>query len=1154
MMTKLRVLLLLAVLGGSIESGTAQIFASSTVRQEPANNKTEMQPAVRQLKDVLLEFKNLYKIDILFVDSMIEGYSVQSERIVRENNVERSLHKLLVPLGLTYKKGRNGGYVITKKTDPAAKPKGQGMNEVDQIVPVVPKNIQGKINNVDAQGKIPVRYILDKQITGKIIDAENGMGLPGVNVILKGTTTGTISDENGVYRISVPDDARELIFSFVGYESQELTIGNAATLNVSLKVDVRALNEVVVVSYGTQKKREVTGAVSTLKAENVADLPVAQIGQKLQGQFAGVQVYQSTGTPGAGMSFRIRGQASISAGNSPLYVVDGFPIVGGIERISPEEIESYTVLKDASASSLYGSRAANGVILITTKSAKAGKTRVDFSSYIGVQVVPKRGRPDLMNAREFAQFKKEWYEDEAKYSGYKGGVPEEYQNPEKYGPNDGTNWFDVLLRDAPTQNYNLSLSSGTQRLKSSVNLNYNKQDGVMLNTYANRFTLRSNNIYEASDKLRFGINVAVTHQLSQNFATDGYWNIISGAYLMDPSLKYKNADGTLPVSMSAPGMFPNPNWYRVLTERKAPQKRTTAIGNIYGEWSILKDLKYRISLNTDLGNTSLRAFTPSTAGGGMFVAPPVLATGSYNTSNYLSWLVENTLSYSKTIRNDHNFDLLLGYNSQKFTSESSNINATDFPDDAIDWINVATTRIGTAGSESWSILSVLGRLNYNYKGKYLLSVAARRDGSSRFGSNNKWGSFPSVSAGWIISDENFLAASSKLSYLKIRGSYGVVGNNNIGNYTFIPSVGRSSYVFGNQVVAGGSLTGLANQDLGWERTRQLDIGFDLGLFNDRVFFVYDYYKKNTDGLLYNIDIPWASGYSSVTSNVGEFKFWGHEFGLETKNFVGALRWNSNLNITVNRNEVMKLGVNNRPIGGYRENIDYVRTEVGHPMGQFYGYIYDGVFMNQAELDQGAKSVNSKVGSVRIRDVSGPDGKADGKIDVYDKTFIGNPIPKFLFGFSNQLSYKNFDLGIQMAGSVGGDIMDVSYQWTENIDGVFNVRKEVAERWRSEENPGKGNIPRTNSDPLHRFNNSRWIWNGSYLSVKNITLAYNVPLQSKYIKNARVYLTTQNAFILTKYPGMNPEVSDAGLGGLREGVDQASYPVPRVLTAGINVSF
>ncbi|MCE6990198.1 TonB-dependent receptor [Dyadobacter sp. CY323] len=1151
MKTKLRVLLLLVAFGSSIQSGTAQLLASS-IKQKPANNKTDTQPTIRQLKDVLLEFKNLYKVDILFVDSMVEGYSVQSDRIVRDNNFERSLHKLLVPLGLTYKKGKNGGYIITKKGDPETKLKNQELNQLEQLAPAETKNPQGPINSAETPGKIPAQRSFDKFITGTIIDAETGAGLPGVNVILKGTTTGTTSDANGVYRISIPDDSKELIFSFVGYESVELPVGGA-TLNVSLKADVRALNEVVVVSYGTQKKREVTGAVSTLKAETVADMPVAQIGQKLQGQFAGVQVYQSTGTPGAGMSFRIRGQASISAGNTPLYVVDGFPIVGGIERISPEEIESFTVLKDASASSLYGSRAANGVILITTKSAKDGKTRIDFSSYIGVQVVPKRGRPELMNAREFAQFKKEWYEDEAIYSGYTGGVPVEYQNPEKYGPNDGTNWFDVLLRDAPTQNYNLSLSSGTQRLKSTVNLNYNKQDGVMLNTYANRFTLRSNNIYEASDKLTFGINVAVTHQLSQNFTTDGYWNIISGAYLMDPSLNYKNPDGTLPVSMSAPGMFPNPNWYRVLTEQKAPQKRTTAIGNVYGEWSILKDLKYRISLNTDLGNSSLRSFRPSTAGGGMFVAPPVLATGSYNTDNYLSWLVENTLTYSKSIK-DHNFDVLVGYNSQKFTSEFSNINATDFPDDAIDWINVATTRIGTAGAGEWSILSMLGRLNYNYKGKYLLSAAMRRDGSSRFGSNNKWGSFPSVSAGWIVSDEDFLATASKLSYLKIRGSYGVVGNNNIGNYTFIPSIGRSSYVFGNQVVAGGSLSGLANQDLGWERTRQLDIGFDLGLFNDRVFFVYDYYKKNTDGLLYNIDIPWASGYSSVTSNVGEFKFWGHEFGLETKNLVGAFRWNSNLNVTVNRNEVMKLGVNNTPIGGYQENIDYVRTEVGHPMGQFYGYIYDGVFMNQAEFDQGAKSVNSKVGSVRIRDVSGPDGKADGKIDVYDKTFIGNPIPKFLFGFSNQFTYKNFDLGIQMAGSVGGDIMDVSYQWTENIDGVFNVRKEVAERWRSEANPGKGNIPRTNSDPLHRFNNSRWIWNGSYLSVKNITLAYNLPLQSKYIKKARIYVTTQNAFILTKYPGMNPEVSDSGLGGLREGVDQASYPVPRVLTAGVNVSF
>ena len=990
-------------------------------------------------------------------------------------------------------------------------------------------------------------------VTGRVTN-ESGEPMEGVTVAIKGTKQATSTNENGEFSIGNVKPDAILIFSSTNVETYQILLNGRTQLSVSLTTKVSSLNEVVVMSFGTQKKREVTGSVSTLKAENVADMPVGQIGQKLQGQFAGVQVYQTTGTPGGGLNFRIRGQASISAGNMPLYVVDGFPIVGGIERMSPDEIESFTVLKDASASSLFGSRAANGVILITTKSAKDGKTRIDFSTYLGTQITPKRRRPALMNAREFAQYKKEWYEDEAVYNGYTGGVPEKYQNPEQYSTDGGTNWFDILLRKAPTRNYNLSLSSGTNRLKSTVNLNYNKQDGVMLNTYANRFNIRANNVYTASDRLTFGINLAATYQLSQNFNTDGYWNIISGAYLMDPSLKYKNDDGTLPVSMGAPGMFPNPNWYRVLTERTAANKRTTALTNIYAELEILKGLKYKISLNADLGSSSLRSFTPSTAGGGMFVAPPVLATGSYYADNYRSWLIENTLTYSKSINDAHNFEALLGYNSQKYTAEFSNTTATDFPDDAVSWINVATTRIGTAGTEDWSLLSMFGRLNYNYNRKYLLSLATRRDGSSRFGQNNKWGLFPSVSVGWIVSDENFMISINKLSYLKLRASYGIVGNNNIGNYSSIPSIRRSSYVLGNQVVPGGSLASLANQELGWERTRQLDIGFDLGLFNDRIFFVYDHYKKNTDGLLYNVDIPWASGYSAVTSNLGEFEFWGHEFGLETKNFTGKFKWNSNLNITMNRNKVIKLGVNNTPIGGYRENVDYVRTEVGHPMGQFYGYIYDGVFMTQEEFDKGAKSVNSKVGSVRTRDVSGPGGKPDGIIDVNDKTFIGNPIPDFLFGFSNQFSYKNFDLAIHMVGSVGGDIMDVSYQWTENIDGVFNVRKEVAERWRSLENPGNGNIPRTNSDPLHRFNNSRWIWNGTYLAAKNITFGYAIPVRkNSYIKSARVYFSSQNAFILTKYPGMNPEVSDAGLGGLREGVDQASYPVPKVFTAGINVS-
>jgi TonB-linked SusC/RagA family outer membrane protein len=992
-----------------------------------------------------------------------------------------------------------------------------------------------------------------RSVSGKVTDDSN-QPLPGVTVLVKGTTQGTVTNADGDYTLTnIPDNAT-LVFSFVGMRTQEVVVGNQTRLNIRMEDETIGIEEVVAIAYGTQKKREITGAVSSVNAEDMKDMPVMNLGQRMQGKFAGVQINQTNGEPGGGISFRIRGQASINAGNSPLVVIDGFPTLTGIESLSPNEIESISILKDASATSLYGSRAANGVILITTKQAKSGQSEILFSSNVGLDIVSQRGRPDLMNAREFAQFKKEYYEDAAKYEGYTGGVPEQYQNPEQY--QDGTDWFDVLLRDALSQNYNLSLTSGISDFKSAVNLNYNKQEGVILNTFSERFNARANNTYDATDKLRFGLNLGLIYQTSQ--ITPGLSNgrnIIGSAFLMDPSLKYKNDDGTYPIAFHAPGMFANPNYYLVLTQRVNPTKQLSALVNIFGEYELLDGLKYRISANTDLRNRINRTFEPSTARGGMFSAPPLPPIGSYNTNNHLSWLLDNTLTYTKQI-GLHNIDLLAGYNSQKATYENSNINASQYPDDEIEWINVATTRVGNAGTSAWTMLSYIGRANYNFDSKYLLSFAFRRDGASRFGSNAKWANFPSISAGWVISDENFMENYSDISWLKFRASYGMVGNNNIGNYSYLANVGTVNYVFNDAVEPGRALTSMGNADLTWETTKQFDIGFDMGLFKDRVYFMYDYYSKKTDGLLYAIDIPTQSGFSSIQSNIGQFDFWGHEMALEAHVLTGELKWKANLNISFDRNKAVKLGTNDTPIGGYANQGDENRTMVGHPLGLFWGYVFDGVYMTQEELDSQPKHYSSMIGTARMKDVSGPDGVPDGRIDMDDMTIIGDPNPDFIYGFTNEFSYKNFDANIVFAGSYGNDIMSRVLEWTENIDGVFNMTKEMSERWRSPENPGNGNVPRTRSGTteLYRYNNSRWIEDGSYIMAKNITFGYTLPLNNlKQIKNARLFISLQNAFFLSKYSGMNPEVSRNGLSGLRQGVDETFYPVPRTYSIGININ-
>jgi TonB-linked SusC/RagA family outer membrane protein len=993
-----------------------------------------------------------------------------------------------------------------------------------------------------AQQKITVK--------GTVVAGNNGP-LAGVSVKEKGGSAGTSTDSAGKFTIQVNKGA-SLVFSHVGYKEIQLqTNDGESPMSIQLISTSSTLSEVYVVSYGTQKKSDITGSISQIDAAEVKDMPVENIGQKLQGKFAGVQVNENDGTPGVEMTYRIRGAASINAGNNPLIVIDGFPTESGMGTLSPDEIASVTVLKDASASALYGSRAANGVILVTTKQAKSGVKDIVFSTYVGDQTISKHGRPDLMNAPEFAEFKKEYYEDAATYEGYTGGVPSQYQNPQQYAPNAGTNWFNVLLKDAPTQNYNLSISSGTKDLKSVVNLNYNRQDGVMINNWFSRFAASSNNIYTATDRLTLGVNLGVTYRQSNITPNlgDGR-NVIEVAYLTDPTLSYKNPDGTYPVGFAPPGMFTTANPYEILQKTVNPVNEFTLLGNGYATYKIINGLQFKTSININTDYTINRLFEPSTILGGP--VPAASAAASYNTSTFLNWLWENTLTYTKTIAGKNNIEVLAGYSAQKEHDENSNINGSQFPDDNIQWLNVAATRIGNVGASDWSLLSYIGRVNYDYDHKYLLSVAFRSDGSSRFGPDKKYGNFPSVSAGWVISDEKFMENVKKISFLKIRGSYGKLGNNNIGNYTYLAGVQQSNYVNNNTLVAGSSLNGIGNNELTWETTTGYDLGLDVGAFGGRISFTYDYYWKKTDGLLYGINIPVQAGFSSITSNIGRFDFWGNEFSVETKNLVGKFTWNTMFNISFDRNITKQLGTSNAPIGGYQDYWDDNRTSVGHPIGLFYGFINTGVYMTQEEFNTQPHDATATVGTARFKDVN-----HDGVIDENDRTFIGNPNPKYMFGMTNILGYKKWDLSIVIAGSVGNDISDDAFQSTENLDGVFNVRRGIAHRWRALDNPGDGIYPRTLSGTTADFRNmtSRQVSSGTYLSVKNITLGYTIPVPKNHVvRGARVYFSGQNVFLLTKYEGMNPEISEYGLNGLNQGRDFTQFPISRVYTLGANINF
>ncbi len=987
--------------------------------------------------------------------------------------------------------------------------------------------------------------VADKVISGKITDSKGG-GLPGVTVVLKGSQQGTISDSEGSFSINVPDENAVLIFSFVGYMSQEVTVGNKTGIDVILREDEKSLDELIVVGYGKQSTRQLSSSVSTVSGKDFADLPVTQFTQKLQGKLAGVQISQATGTPGAGMTVRVRGAASMNAGADPLYVVDGNPIVGGISNINPNEIETISVLKDASATALYGSRAANGVVLIETRKAAPGTTRIDYSSYFGLQQVPQRGRPDMMTAREFATWRKELAEERGLE------VDPVFQNPEQYG--DGTNWFDAITRVAPMTDHSLSLGTGTEKFSTNVTAGFLSQDGVVVGSGYKRYSLRVNTNFRPHEKVTIGLNVAPTYATNTNTGVDNVGGPFNEALQTSPLAPLKNPDGTLTLTAFSPGMFPTPNYARTLTDRVVDNKDTRILSNLFAEYQPLPGLYLKTSGNIDMG--SYRGFnfngtTTGSRGVGLYQTP----FSTLSQSSYMSWVNENTLNYQKEI-GDHSFDGLIGFTAQRFRDDASTINGSNYPDDKVQTISAAGTITASSSIQEWSLLSYLARLNYNYKGKYLVSASIRRDGSSRFGADNRWGSFPSVSLGWILSEENFLTDVQAISFLKLRASYGVTGNFNIGNYTHIPTISAANYVFGGSIAGGRRVDNLADQAIGWESNEQFNIGLDLNLLNDRISLTYNYYRKNTSDLLFKVGVPRASGFPDIQTNIGGLKFWGHEISVSTSNIRNKeLQWNTDFNISFDRNEVVSLGnKTSRLISGPGSGVigGSNITIVGQPIGMLYGMDHLGVYKDQADFDNSPKHTTSQVGTVKFRDVNN-----DGIITVDDATMIGNPHPKFIFGMTNTLQYKGFDFSATLSGTYGNDILRGSEQTLTNLDGVFNVLSDVKDRWRSPENPGKGRYGSlaAGTTGLERdWWGSQMLYKASHISINNVTLGYGVPLNSNSaLKRLRVYASIQQLHIFTRYPGANPQVSvSTSSTGL--GIDGGSYPIPRTYTFGVNVGF
>ncbi len=1037
-------------------------------------------------------------------------------------------------------------------------------NSVEQVLDNIFKNTNIRYRIVDRQiilmeknSSLGINQHNNRKITGTITD-ERGEPIIGANVMEKGTTNGTITDVDGNFSLSVNERAT-IQFTYIGYVEQEVRINNQSTLNVVLKEDSKTLDEVVVVGYGTVKKSDLTGAVSSVKTTEIQQTPMVSIDQGLVGRASGVQVTQTSGMPGATASIRVRGSSSLQGGNEPLYVIDGFPVysgggfgntggktsLSGLSTVNPSDIESIEILKDAAATAIYGARAANGVVLITTKSGKKGFDNISFEANFGFSNVSKR--LDLMNAQEYAALVNEAYTNDGLKPYYGAN---ELAEIAKLG--NGTDWQDEIFRTGVSQNYQLSFSGGDEKTEYAISGNYFKQDGIIISSDFERYSLRLNFDRHITKNFTVGTHLSASYTINNSVATEtgGEDGVVSGVQRMNPIQPVYSDELTGEYTqVNTPGiLIPNP--VATAKERKFNNTAARLLGDVYMQWEVIKDLTLKVSLGTDIMYHKTNRYTPST-----IYQSNGIARGDIGVNKTINWLNENTVNWNTKIGEDHSFNILGGFTLQQNNTEHVLASSSKYVNDVMEYNNLGAGSVFNAPSSNapqWNLLSYLARVNYNWKHRYLLSANVRVDGSSRFGANNKYGFFPSASAGWRISEEPFMeSVKDVLSNLKIRSSYGITGNTEIGAYSSLATLGSNNWVIGNQLVTGFYPNKIPNPDLKWEKTGQFDIGLDVGLFDNRLRLTADYYYKKTTDLIYSVAITGVSGYQTMLKNIGSMENKGYEISIESDNLTGPFIWNTSFNISFNKNKVLELGGEDyNDVGegdGHLKTGSFRRLIVGKPIGIFYGYRFDGIFQNEEETKKQTSSASPiGVGLRRYKDLNG-----DGKVDATnDREILGDANPLFFGGMSNTFAYKGFELNVFLQYSYGNKIYNYNAMELETPTGGTNVYRELLDRW-TPTNP-------SNIYPKATTNRSilvsdRFMEDGSYLKLKTLSLSYSFPnVNFKYIKGVRLYATGQNLLTWTKYRGYDPEVSFWGASTLQAGEDFGGYPQSRTFMFGIKL--
>ncbi|WP_232065196.1 SusC/RagA family TonB-linked outer membrane protein [Rhodocytophaga rosea] len=1120
------------------------------VAKHPVSLMQEFQTV--QLLDLLKTMEKQYGVIFDYNRKVLKDKAVTVRREeLQNNNLEDVLSRVLSPLNLSFSKYNEHSYLIYLKKETSTIPAAETNSPASDTASSL---LEEQLPVAEKEVAFP--------ISGKVTD-DQGEGLPGVNVLLKGTTSGTTTDSEGDFTLSAPDGNGILVFSFIGYLTKEVPVNNQATLNVALAADVQSLEEVVVVGYGTQRKRDITSAVSNINLEDVGEVPASNLTRLLQGQAAGVSVRQTNGSPGGQFQVRVRGIGSLGAGSDPLYVIDGFPVGTNVgANLNPNDIETITVLKDAASTAIYGARGSNGVVLITTRTAQADKVNLNFSVDYGVQNIPKSRRVKVLNGVEFAQFKKDVFMDGIRYFQQREPsieeVPASYRFPEQ--TQHSTDWYDAILNDnAPYMDYNMTLSAGRGPIKTLLSLGYYKEEGSVIKTNYDRISARANLGGAINKFITVGFNLNGTYTKKNVASNDesiaGRSALVGSTLLMDPREPMYDENGNLrPYIGGVDGVFGFPNPVYVLNNAIRKRNIAEVLSSGYIELTIVKGLKFRSSVNAKLNYNTYKEYVPSTIGTPLNGFPPRLATGSEVTEQLSNISADQLLSYAPDLGEDHHLDMLVGYTAQEEKVRGVSGAGNTYPDDLVPYLGSAIIRSSNSYEYGWTLLAYLGRVNYSFKDKYLFSASMRREGSSRFGAKNKYGNFPAFSVGWRLSAEPFMPTTTWLSDLKLRASWGKTGNNDIGNYSHLAFMNTSNYILGNAIASGRVISSFANSALEWEKSNQLDLGLDLALFDNRVVFTAEYYDKLTNDMLLPISIPSVSGFTTSLANIGKVQNRGVELALNFNTKIGPVNFRTSPNISFNRSKILAIKGENDMLyyGGFYGG--YNVQKVGRPIGMIYGYKKLGIFNTQEEIDAWPKQDGVIPGGMKFLDA---DGNGEVTYDTRDMVEIGNPNPAFTWGWTIGADFKGFDLSILFMGAHDYDIYRNIEASTMNMDGVFNVLDKAKDRWRSPENPGsnpnaKNSQGGTNYFKWSRESSERYVYDGSHVWLRNITLGYNLPKLIPAIGSARIFVNANNVFLFTKYPGGNPDASVRG--GTELNNDDETYPVPRTFSVGARLNF